>query len=186
MSRELPAQLQNEIEAPELRPFFAVSIALPDPVYAWSGIGEITFDGKTFDGVGSLGGVSAISEQADGTASGLSLSLSGIDPDFTQYLIEQPYRGAQVDLYIGTLNEGFSEVASWKRLSRWRLNAVSVVEDESGLQVNVECEGAFIDQARARVRRFTNEEQQRRYPGDKFFEYMAAMQEVRVIWGPEA
>jgi hypothetical protein len=186
MSRQLPAALRDEIEAPELRPFFAVSIDLPDPVYAWSGVGEITFDGKTFDGVGSLGGISAISEQADGTASGISLTLSGIDPEFTQYLINQPYRGAHTAVYVGALDAGFAEVVAWKRLSTWRLNAVSIVDDESGMTITVECEGAFIDQTRARVRRFTNEEQQRRYPGDKFFEYMAAMQEVRVIWGPEA
>lgn len=191
MSRQLPSTLQGEIQAPALRPFFAVHIALPDPVCAWSGVGEITFDGKTFDGVGSLGGVSAIAEQADGTASGISLSLSGIDPSFTQYLIEQPYRGARVELYLGVLDQGFAQVTAWKRLSIWRLNAVSLAETASedgevAVTVTVECEGAFIDQTRARVRRFTDEEQQRRYPGDRFFEYMAAMQEVRLIWGPEA
>src|SRR5690606_765441 len=72
MSRQLPAPLQNEIEAPELRPFFAVSIALPDEANAWSGIGEIELDGKTFTGVGSLAGISVVSEKADGSAGGIT------------------------------------------------------------------------------------------------------------------
>jgi hypothetical protein len=183
--RDLDAALSTEIEQPVLRPFYAVAIDLPDPAYAWSGIGEIMFDSKTFLGVGSLGGISGAAEQSDGTASGLGLTLSGIDPDFTTYLIEQPYRGARVDLYIGALDEGFANVVAWKRHSVWRINRVSVVDGADTSKISVECETAFLDQTRARVRRFTDEEQQRRYAGDKFFEYMAAMQEVRIIWGPE-
>src|SRR5690606_9335105 len=127
---------------------FAVSIALPDEANAWSGIGEIELDGKTFIGVGSLAGISVVSEKADGSAGGITLTLSGIDPDFTQYLIEQPYRGARVDLYIGTLDEGFAQVNAWKKIPVWRINAVSVTEDENGVVVTAECESVFIDQTR--------------------------------------
>ena len=52
MSRDLGV-LASEIAEDTLNPFMAVYIALDDPVQAWTGIGDLVFDGRTWGGVGA-------------------------------------------------------------------------------------------------------------------------------------
>jgi hypothetical protein len=59
--------------------------------YVWSGVGDFVFNGKTYQGVGNLGSVGAITEASAVKAEGTTVTLSGIglsqvpipDPGFT-------------------------------------------------------------------------------------------------------
>lgn len=185
MTRLSDASLVAEIVKPVLYPFFALHVDLPDPVYAWSGIGTITFEGHEWLGVGAFGSFGALEEVGDGTAGQMSFTLSGIEPSFYEYLIEQPYRNALSELWVGALNESMTQViAGPEMLFRGRLVA-SDLTDGDQLAIQITVERSSRDQTRQRVRRYTDAEQQRRYPGDKFFEYQAQMQSVQVLWGRE-
>lgn len=185
MTRDLAADLSAEVGKRVLYPFFALHVDLPDPVYAWSGVGTLTFNGHDWLGVGGFGGFGAIEETGDGTASQMAFSLSGIEPSFYTYLIEQPYRNALVELWIGALNDMMTQVSAGPNpLYRGRLVAADLTDGDQ-LAIQVTAERSSRDQTRQRVRRYTDAEQQRRYPGDKFFEYQAQMQSVQVLWGRE-
>lgn len=185
MTRDIASSLSTEIQKTVLNPFFALHIDLPDPVYAWSGVGTIEFEGNAWLGVGSFGGFGTLDEMSDGTVSQMSFSLSGIDATLYEYLIEQPYRNALCELWVGALNENFTAVSAGPSLIyRGRLVAVDLTDgDELSIQITVE--RSSRDQTRQRVRRYTDSEQQRRYAADKFFEYQAQMQSVQVLWGRE-
>ena len=185
MARDISSDLINEVAKEVLYPFFALHIDLPDPVYAWSGVGTLTFEGHDWLGVGSFGGFGSLEEMSDGTASQMSFSLSGIETSFYEYLIEQPFRNALAELWIGALDETMTRVtAGPSMIYRGRLVAADLTDgDQITIQVTVE--RSSRDQTRQRVRRYTDAEQQRRYPGDKFFEYQAQMQSVQVLWGRE-
>lgn len=185
MARDISAALVAETAKPALYPFCAFHLDLPDPVYVWSGVGTITFNGQVWDGVGSFGGFGALEEMSDGTASQMSFNLSGIDPTFYEYLIEQPYRGVLAELWLGALNETMTSVIAGPDIFyRGRLVAADLTDGDQ-LTIAVTVERSSRDQTRQRVRRYTDAEQQRRYPGDKFFEYQAQMQSVQVLWGRE-
>lgn len=183
MTRDL-GDLATEITQPVLRPFWALHLALPDVVRCWTGVGTLTFLGQQWDGIGSFGGISGLSEGSDGTANKISFSLSGVDQTFYQYLVEQPYRGARIELYCGALDEAYQQVVAVKTdpIYAGSLTEVTLTDGEA-IQIDISCERASRDQMRQRVRRYTNEEQQRLHPGDMFFEYQAQMQSVQVIWG---
>jgi hypothetical protein len=67
MSRDLPPPLASDIEQPVVRPFIAIRIELPDPVYVWTGIGTLTFDDA--DGNSRNGSAPAASARSTGSAS---------------------------------------------------------------------------------------------------------------------
>jgi len=50
-------------------------------VRLWSGVGNLSWNGQTWSGVGTLLGISAIDETNEIRASGLTVSLSGIPSD---------------------------------------------------------------------------------------------------------
>ena len=66
MSRIVTSDVGQCAQEPRVRPFVLVELDFPEkPIRAWTGIGTITWDGKTWTGVGDLGRIGPIEESAD-------------------------------------------------------------------------------------------------------------------------
>ncbi len=187
MSRDLPAALSAAIDAPIVRPFQAVRIELPDPVYAWTGAGTIIFndadgDSHSWLGVGNLAALESIGESTDGSASGMSAQLFKIPAEFATDIAAQAVRGGAFEIYVGTLNETYQVVEAVQLIWKGRLDEYKITDGGDTLSVQVSGESRAIDQRRPAIKRFTDEYQQRKFPGDKFFEYVPRMTEVTILW----
>lgn len=187
MSRDIPAGLATAIEAPVVRPFLALRIELPDPVYVFTGSGTITFndsDGisRNWLGAGGLGALESIGESTDGSATGIRAALYQIPSEFRPDIAQQAVRGAKMEIYVGALNETYQTVDAVVLLSRYKLDQYKITDGGDTLSVEVTGESRAIDGRRPAVKRFTNEYQQRKHAGDKFFEYVPKMTEVPILW----
>lgn len=187
MSRDIPSGLADAIVEPVVRPFLAIRIELPDPVYVFSGRGTISFtdaDGGTHDwlGVGEFGAIDTVGETTDGSATGVKCTLLKVPSEFAPDIADQAVRGVKYEIYIGALNETYQTVDASHLLWRGRLAEYRITDSGDTLQVEVTGESRAIDQRRPTIKRFTDEYQQRKYPGDKFFEYVPRMTEVSILW----
>lgn len=187
MSRDLPPGLVLAIEDQVVRPFLAFRIELPDPVCVWTGTGTIIFkdaDGFTRNwlGTGELGSWDTIGEVTDGSAQGLKLALNMIPAEFAADIAAQATRGAVMEAYFGTLDQLWQTVTATKLLNRWRLDDYRITDGGDTIGVEVSGESRAIDQRRPAIIRFTDEHQQRKHPGDLFFQYVARMTEVKILW----
>lgn len=187
MSRSIPTELEGAIDEPVVRPFLALRIELPDPVYVWTGSGIIIFDdadgnSRNWLGVGALGSIDTIGESADGSATGIRATLNQIPSEFRDDIADQAVRGAKFEVYVGALNETFQVVESVILLNRYRLDEYKIADGGDTLSVEVSGETRAIDQKRPAIKRFTNEYQQRKHPGDVFFEYLPRMTEIQILW----
>lgn len=187
MSREVDAALETAIEAPVVRPFLAVHIALPDPVYAWTGIGTLSFadsDGvaRNWLGAGNLGSIDTIGEGTDGSATGIQVRLNQIPEEFRDDIADQATKGAKFEVYIGALNETFQQIEGTHLLWRGRLDKYEITDGGSELSVTITGENRMRDQGRPAIKRFSDEYQQRKHPGDKFFEFLPRMVEIPILW----
>ncbi len=188
MSRGIPAGLQTAIDAPVVRPFLAVRILLPDPVYAWTGIGTIVFNdvdeiSRTWIGTGGMSSIDAIGEGSDGSATGIRVALLNIPSEFRADIADQAVRGVLFEVYTGSLNETYQLVASSTLIWRGRLDDYSIIDNGASISVEITGESRAIDQRRPAIKRFTHEYQTRKYPGDLFFEYVTKMTEISILWG---
>lgn len=188
MSRDLPPDLVTAIEDQVVRPFLAVRIELPDPVYAWTGRGTITFDdddavSHDWQGAGEVGSIDTVGESADGSATGIRVALYKIPAELADDIAAQATRGAVFELYAGALNETFQQVDASALIWKGRLDEYRINDGGDSLSVELAGESRAIDQNRPSIKRFTDEYQQRKYPGDKFFQYVAQMTEVTILWG---
>lgn len=180
--RNLDPALQAEIEAPELRPFIGVHIDLPDPVRAITGNATIRYDGHEWYAIGGLGAIDTIGEGTDGSAVGVKATLYQVPCEFRDDIADQAKRGCLYELFVGAVDATYQNVIGFKKLWVGRLDSYDIVDAGETISVSVGGESRMRDQRRPTIKRFTDWWQQRRYPGDRAFEYVARMVEVPVLW----
>lgn len=189
MSRDLPVELADAVEQPVVKPFLAIFIDLPDPVYAFTGIGELEFadsngDLQTWIGAGRLGAIDAVSEATDGSATGIKATLFDVPSEHADDIADQATRGAKMEVYVGAIELGddWHSVLATKLLWRGRVDEYKITDAGTSLTVEISGESRAIDQCRPSIKRFTDEYQQRKHSGDLFFQYVSKMSEVSILW----
>jgi hypothetical protein len=191
VSRDLPAGIATAIEAPVVRPALALRIETPDPVYVWTGRGNLEFednDGntRTWLGAGEVGSIDTIGEATDGSATGVRATLFNIPSEFRDDLADQAVRGVLFELYFLAINITFQQIDDKALIWKGRLDDYKITDAGASLSVEVVGESRGIDQRRPAIKRFTHEYQERQHPGDKFFEYVSQMTEISILWAEPA
>jgi hypothetical protein len=187
VSRGLVPALSAEIDKPVIKPFFAVRIELPEPVYGWTGVGYITFadadgDPHSWAGIGDFGGIDSVGESSDGSATGMRVTLLNVPAEFRDDIGEQVERGALFEVYFGTLNETWQQVVATQLIWKGRLDDYRIVDAGDTISVEVTGESRSIDQRRPAVNRLTHEAQQRRSPTDLGVQYRSQVATIPILW----
>lgn len=180
--RELPTALSSEINSPELRPFLGLHIDLPDPVFAVTGNATINYAGSDWTAIGGIGAIDTVGEGTDGSSIGVKATLMQIPSEFRDDVADQAVRGCLYELYIGALDETYTEVLGFKQIWKGRLDAYDITDSGDTISVSASGESRMRDQRRPAIKRFTDWWQQRKFPGDLAFQYVARMVEVPVLW----
>jgi len=180
--RDLDPNLSAEIEKPELRPFIGVHIDLPDPVHAITGNMSIRYDSQDWHAIGGLGAIDTIGEGTDGSAVGVKATLYQVPSEFRDDVADQAKRGCLYELFVGAVDATYQNVIGFKKLWVGRLDSYEIVDAGETITVSAGGESRMRDQRRPAIKRFTDWWQQRRYPGDRAFEYTSRMVEVPVLW----
>jgi len=142
---------------------------------------DITIDGETFIGVGQLGGISVVEESAELQSYGLTISLQGIPRDSIALALTQSYQGRPGIVWEVPLTAAGLAVADPIVVFRGRMDQMTV-ELGATAAVRVQLQNRLVDWERARIRRYTSEDQQREHPGDLGFAFVSATAEKDIIW----
>jgi hypothetical protein len=180
--RDLPSALSGEFDKRELRPFLGVHIDLPDPVFAVTGSTSIDYDGKRWTAIANIGAIDTIGEGTDGSATGVKATLFSVPSEFRDDVADQAVRGCLFELYVGALDVNYREVIGFKKLWIGRLDTYDITDAGDSITVSAGGESRMRDQRRPAIKRFTDLWQQRRFPGDLAFQYIARLVEVPILW----
>lgn len=184
MARSLPAALATELSATELKPFYAVELAFDSgTVRFWTGYGDLTVNSEEWAGSGTIMGLSTSSETTDLAANGITLTFSGLNSDFVAIALTENYRGRIVKIYLGCLDAENQPVSDLYQLFAGRMDIMTINEDGQTATMTISIENVLIDLERARMRKYTDEEQRKRYPGDNSLEFVATLQDKQIAWG---
>jgi hypothetical protein len=150
------------------------------PFRAWTGLGQLNWAGKVFEGVGSIGAVGEVEETVELRAVRLTLALSPVPHEVVDIaLAERSFRLRPARLWGALLDAEGAFVADPFPLWAGLMDTMEVT-DGAEPRVALTCESRLVDLERAEVRRYTDADQQAEYPGDRFFEYVPALQEAEI------
>lgn len=146
---------------------------------------DFDWGGFTWQGVGQLGGLQPIRESEGGEISGLQFELSGVPSSLLSLALSEATgaQGRPCIVYVGFLDPATylmidTPVTEW----RGKLDVMAVVDDGERSTIRVTAENELFDFARADVLLFTDEEQQRLYPGDLGLQYVAQQGVRPLVW----
>lgn len=148
-----------------------------------SRIGDLTWDGETWTGVGQLGSISDLSEDAILRPSGVTLKLSGVDSVVVNAAVEDDYHGYPVSVYQGFFDtDDMTLVADPQLVFRGLIDRVEVALAQNTGEVAVHCEGELARWDRHQGLLYTAESQKTLYPDDKGFDNLVRIQNRTIEW----
>lgn len=185
MTKRLNDTLSEETEKQVVRPILMASFHFEESTdRAWSGVGQLIWDGHTWYGAGTLGKVSTVEETTELRATGASFQLSGIPADLIEKVSTYPVQGKKARLYLGFMDADFKTlIMDPVLIFDGRMDTVEISDSGDTASVTLTAESRLRDLERVRTRRYTDADQQSRFPGDKGFEYVPSLQDKQIIWG---
>ncbi len=183
--RDMTTDAAAAVSSPVVRPVVLVDMDFESGhVRVHSGVGSLVHEGFNYQGLGTLGKISSLAEQAEIQASSLSFTLSGVDPDRIYTALAEHYQGRSVVLYLALLNEELQLVIEPVVLWQGRMDVMSITLGEIA-EITLTANNPLADWDRSRVRRYNNEDQQSIYPDDKGFEFVEQSVNQQILWGAD-
>lgn len=167
--------------------FFAVKAEFDsDDILVWTGIDDLTINSETYTGAGTLLSISDMEDTLDMKATGLSVALSGMDPDVLDAALTENYQNRDISVFMGFLMGGSNEVAGVLKVFAGRMVSLEIEDTIDGATVNVTCENRLIDLERPSNLRYTSESQQFIDSSDTGLNRVQQLQDKQLAWGQKS
>lgn len=183
MSRDLTAAVITQTESTQVETFLLFEGDFIDgTVRAWSGYGDLTWNGEVWTGTGTMLSVSDIGEDNEVSAKGINIVLNGIPSEIISLALASCRQGADGRVYLGFLSAG-QVVSDPILLFEGKLDVPVIDESAETSSISISYESRLIDLLRPRESRFTDEDQKQAFSGDRGCEFVVALQDKNIKWG---
>lgn len=182
--RDLTTAFINAINAGEVRVGMLCELDYPStPLRAWTGIGNLDWDSKTWNGTGEFGTISAIQEKAGPTAGNVTLTVSGVPDSLRAIAMANTSSSRMARVWLAAFTE--EESGSWVVIDDpWKsFQGKTDIHKLGAGQITVNVETSLARVRMSRVHRYTDQDQQRHFPGDTAGRYGASINKIPFYWG---
>jgi hypothetical protein len=184
VSRDIHVNTVAQLEADQLHPVMLLQAEFPSgTVYFWTGIGTLTYDGNDYTGAGNLISVSSIEETMGIEAKGAVFTLSGLNSSIISLALSEEYQNQPITAWMATLNSSGALINDPFIVFKGKMDVLQIDESGETATLSMQCENRLIDLNRAKVRRYTPEDQNVLYPSDRGLDFVASLQEKEIAWG---
>jgi hypothetical protein len=184
MPRPMSPAYLAAISSALLRPALFVQAGFTSgPLYVWSGMGPITWNGQVWTGIGTLGSISTIEEGSTIAAKGITLTLSGIDPALLTEVMGEFQVGLPVIVTLGVFDQNGALIGDPVCCFSGRMDEPTIDVSGTTASIAINCENRLVEMNMAVERRYTDEDQQMDFPGDLGFQFVNGIQDAQIYWG---
>lgn len=148
----------------------------------WNGIGDLSWDSKTWLGNGWFHGVTPAVEDEEINASNMEVLLAGVPSSTISAILGSFRQGASGKLWIGFIDSAGLVVDPYLQFVG-KLDTAEVRETVEQPMLTVTYESELVEMERPKEFRFNHETQRYFYPEDRGFEYVQRLQETPIFWG---
>lgn len=185
MSRGLSSANLAAIAAGTIYPIHFASLDFASgTAYVCNAFGPVVWNSQTWKGLGEFAGVGNVRESSALQANNLVLVLNGVDPTLIASTLGTRSRGRNCTIYKGFFNAaGVLQVDPFIVFSG-RMEQPVIANNGDNCSISVTVESRLADFQKAREIRYTDAVQQSLSPGDTGLQYVAALQNKDIVWGP--
>lgn len=191
MARSIGSNFNTQISSNSVRPFFAFKIGYSsDQLRIWTGYHTISIDSEDYIGGGTLIQLDSVNESADIKATGITVSLSGLDSSILSSAITQVANGVPAELYFGVLTTSGSGASASTTvvdtpylLFEGFLDEINIADTGDTSDISFTIENKMVILEKPVDRRYTDQDQKNLFPGDKGLEFIADIQLKAIAWG---
>lgn len=151
-------------------------------VRVWTGYGDLTWDSKTWLGIGGFGSIGEIQESEEIRANGISVTLSGVVNELLPKVLGERYHNRSAKIWLMALNSS-GVVADPVRVFTGRMDTAHVSEGKDTGSITMTLESRMADLRRHKGRRRTDQDQRLIDPDDTGLRYTAGLQNAELFWG---
>jgi hypothetical protein len=175
LTRAIDPATEAAINQPEVRAALLIDLDFASgPMRLFTGLGTLAWAGNIYTGAGDLVGVSSIEETSEVRSTVTTLTLSGVPTSLIALAQAEgeAWQNRRAAIYLVTFDETNTTVEGEPvQLLAGRMDQLSYTEGETATFA-LSIESRLVDLERARLRRYTDEDQQAQYPGDLAFQYV--------------
>lgn len=161
-----------------------VMAGAPSPIRVWSGHGPLDLDGSPYLGIGDRGLAQQSAGAIGGFAQGLTLSLSGIEPELIELLDADEVKSAPVVLRRLIFASDGKTLLDASIFDRGRVDTVETIEKIGGgavIRIAVETAARGLGRSGERMR--ADSDQRLINSNDGYFKNAAYAGEKMLYWG---
>ncbi|MBI3936760.1 MAG: hypothetical protein HY323_07265 [Betaproteobacteria bacterium] len=152
-------------------------------VRLWSGLGTLSWDGKSWTSAAGLIGVQPAAETLRVEAAGAVFTLNGLTTSLLSAALSQARQGMPVNAWLAFLDSTGAVIADPYQWYGGRMDVPEIEHRGDGGTLTVNTESRLAILQRAPGGRYTDEDQQARYAGDLGYEYVASLANATFAWG---
>ena len=186
MARTIGSDFSTQLSSTQVRPFYAIEFNYPTPLRVWTGYGEFSIFSQDYLGLGNLISIGQVQESADTKASGINITLSGLDTNILSSAFNETQQGVIVHLYFGVLtitDNALAIVDTPYQIFSGTVDTVSIAEDGQTSTIAYTIESKLISLEKALDFRYTDQDQKFFFPNDKGLEFVDDVQNKSIDWG---
>lgn len=142
---------------------------------------DISIGGDIYIGVGGLGAISVTEESAELRSYDMTVQLSGIPRDAVALGLTETYQGRVGMVWEVPLDPVTGIPVDPFIIFRGRMDMFGIEVGETAT-ATVTLQNRLVDWERPRILRYTDEDQQRLYPGDLGMQFVPATVEKQIVW----
>lgn len=143
----------------------------------------ISWGGYTWLGAANFTQLETVEETTEPRAAALKLRFSGLNADHLSKVLDEHYAGRPAQIWIAPLDALDRPIVDPIEVFRGRMDQPQVTVGGPTFDIDIALENRWADWDRPRSQRNNDADHQSRHPGDKFFEYAAAMEAAEFVWG---
>ena len=129
--------------------------------------------------------MSQVKESSDLQAVGMTISLAGMDEEVIAAAFQVLRQGQICNVFIApySFSPGAGLLAAPYCFFQGRVDVPTIDDSAETAVVSLSLENRLVDFERERVRFYDSLTQNTYFPGDKGFDFVAALQDQKIFWG---
>lgn len=181
--RQLTAEFLEALNQPVVRRAILAYIDHPDgEIYAWDGIGDLEYNGNTYQGVGAVGTLTGAQSRSEIRIGEAKMILSNVPHEGVVGLTNE-VRGRTAKAWLALMSKDERVIPDPSLIFQMEMDYQTITLDERGMHtITINGVLGFWAMDRASNIAWSREEQIKTYPTDVGFDLMHELEDKEVAW----